>query len=70
MTIRGQTLRVEEDETGGPAFFWTNPWTGKREKPANLWWPEHPPEATAEVESAFNAMVLSIFDQTVHPQEQ
>ncbi len=25
-------LYVDDDETGGPAFFWTNPWNGKREK--------------------------------------
>jgi hypothetical protein len=43
-------LYIDDDETGGPAFFWTNPWNGKREKLGNLWWPEHPPEATKDVE--------------------
>ncbi len=49
---------VDDDETGGPAFFWTNPWNGKREKLATLWWPEHPPEATQEVERLFAGAAL------------
>ena len=53
-------LHVEDDETGGPAFFWQNPWTGKREKLATLLWPQHPEAATAAVESMVLAMTLSI----------
>lgn len=47
-----------EDETGGPAFFWINPWGGQREKIANLWWPAHPPEATEAVEQLFSELRL------------
>lgn len=47
-------LEFAEDETGGPTIFWTNPWNGKREKVASLWWPTHPPEVTAEVEALWD----------------
>jgi hypothetical protein len=46
------------DETGGPAFFWINPWSGQREKIASLWWPAHPPEATESVEQLFSELRL------------
>lgn len=52
-------FELGDDETGGPAFFWRNPWTGKREKIANLWWPEHPPEATEQVEKLFERLRLT-----------
>ena len=52
-------LSVEEDETGGPCFFWTNPWTGKKEKLATLWWPEHPEDATRTVEIMFEQLTLT-----------
>jgi hypothetical protein len=48
-----------EDETGGPAFFWKNPWTGNREKVASLWWPTHPPEETEAVEQLFSELTLT-----------
>lgn len=47
-----------EDETGGPCFFWQNPWSGQREKIANLWWPQHPPEETATIEKLFENLAL------------
>ena len=53
------TFTQGEDETGGPCFYWTNPWTGKREVIARMFWPEHPPEATAEVELMVYSMMLS-----------
>jgi hypothetical protein len=67
VTIKGQTLHVEDDETGGPAFFWINPWTGKREKLASLLWPLHPPEVTDDVDAVFSAMTLSIYEQPPAP---
>jgi hypothetical protein len=51
---------IEDDETGGPAVYWVNPWTGKKEKLANFWWPEHPPEATPEVEQMFASITVGI----------
>jgi hypothetical protein len=54
--INGQTLHIEDDETGGPAIFWRNPWTGEREKLATFLWPQHPVEATADVEGVFRAI--------------
>ncbi len=47
-----------EDETGGMAFFWINPWNGQREKIASLWWPSHPVEATEAVEQLFSELRL------------
>jgi hypothetical protein len=35
--------------------FWTNPWDGKREAIASLFWPGHPMEDTAKVEAWFEA---------------
>lgn len=51
-------FELGEDETGGPAFFWVNPWDGKRERVASLWWPTHPPEKTEEVERIFSGLCL------------
>ena len=59
VTLRDSTFTLGEDETGGPAFFWWNPWTLKREKVASLLWPVHPPEATKMVEELFDSFVLS-----------
>ena len=56
-------FELGEDETGGPCFFWVNPWTQKREKVASLWWPEHPVEATAEVEHIFSCLKLICVDR-------
>lgn len=55
---RRELFSLGEDETGGPCFFWTNPWSGTQEKIANLWWPTHPVEATAEVEALFADLSL------------
>ena len=54
-------FELGQDETGGPAFFWRNPWSGRRETIANLWWPTHPPEATETVEHIFKNLRL-IYD--------
>lgn len=51
-------FELANDDTGGPSFFWKNPWTGKREKIASLWWPEHPEGATEAVESMFEDLEL------------
>lgn len=46
------------DDADGPCFWWTNPWSGKREKIASLWWPGHPPELTELVERLFAGLFL------------
>ena len=51
-------FELADDETGGPCFWWKNPWTGRREKIATLWWPEHPVEATEMVEHLFENLEL------------
>lgn len=56
----GPCFELADDETGGPCFFWKNPWSGEREKIANLWWPAHPVEATAEVEELFAKLELRV----------
>lgn len=38
------------------ALWWTNPWSGKKEKIATFWWPGHPPEETKLVESWFESI--------------
>lgn len=54
-------FELGKDETGGPAFFWRNPWSnGKREKIASLWWPEHPESATEKVEWLFDNLELRV----------
>lgn len=55
---RTELFQLGKDETGGPCFFWDNPWSGAREKIANLWWPAHPSEATADVEALFADLSL------------
>jgi hypothetical protein len=52
-----------EDETGSPCFYWVNPWSGKKEKIASLWWPSHPEEATAYVEQLFEELHLSVLNR-------
>lgn len=57
--LSSPTFTLGEDETGGPCFYWKNPWSGEREKIASLWWPTHPMEATAEIEQLFAELHLS-----------
>jgi hypothetical protein len=66
--LRAQEFELGEDATGGPCFFWQNPWTGKREIVASLLWPEHPSEVTAQVEALFADLTLtrqSVFDRLI-----
>lgn len=51
-------FELGEDETGGPCFFWTNPWNGRRDIIAKLFWPGHPVEATEAVEQLFSELEL------------
>lgn len=37
-------------------IFWVNPYTNKKEKIANFWWPEHPPEDTKKIEKIFETL--------------
>jgi len=55
-----QTPKFElgTDETNSPAFFWENPWSGKKEKIASLWWPTHPPELTMWIDNLFENLEL------------
>lgn len=49
----------ENDENGSPCFWWKSPYcNGKKEKIANLWWPEHPVDATEAIESLFSSLEL------------
>lgn len=63
MPIENPKFELGEDETGGPAFFWTNPWSGKREKIGYLLWPAHPLEETEAVEQLFSELRLVRGDQ-------
>lgn len=51
------------DENENPAFYWINPWTGKRELVAIFFWPEHPFEKTELVEGLWEHLELRIAPQ-------
>ena len=44
-------LEFAEDDAQNPSIFLINPWNGKREKIAILFWPTHDPEFTGECEA-------------------
>lgn len=52
----------DKDDGNGPCFWWTNPWSGQREKIASLWWPAHPIEATEAIEHLFESLELRVGD--------
>ena len=52
------------DECENPAFFWTNPWSGNREKVATLFWPTHPFEETERIEDLWDLLELRIAPPT------
>ena len=47
------------DDIDGPSFWWTNPYNGRREKIASLFWPAHPVEATEAIENLFENLKLT-----------
>lgn len=47
-------LFFHEDETGALCIYWTNPYNGKHERIAYLFWPEHPAEVTEAVEAVYD----------------
>lgn len=46
------------------AVFWISPYGHGKEKIATFWWPAHPPDATAQVEAAFEAIAGQLVTQT------
>lgn len=51
---------LKEDETGGPAFYFKNPWNqNKEEKIATLLWPIHPVEVTDQIDYLYENLKLT-----------
>lgn len=48
----------DKNDADGPSFWWVNPYNGRREKIASLFWPAHPEDATAAVEHLFENLSL------------
>jgi hypothetical protein len=48
----------DKGDADGPSFWWNNPYTGRRECVARLFWPEHPESCTEAVEHLFENLTL------------
>ncbi len=51
----------DKNDADGPSFWWLNPWTGKDEKIASLWWPVHPQNETDMVDELFKRLRLTAY---------
>ncbi len=45
------------------AIFWESPYGHGKEKIASFWWPFHPPEKTAEVETTFETIAKNLCER-------